>query len=186
MTNSASPKRKRRPLRALSAATRLEIVRLATTTRHTCQELALLYNIKVRTIYNLKNDVKKQKYQRSFVLKREKELRQTRGTSAIVGAISDTIDKKETIWTLKQIQEKVRTQSGLNVSQYYVAKVFKNDFNLSYRKIRRFPFQGNYERCLVLRQLYARKMLQLYSEGYHVLNIDESWIPSEDFRRSCW
>ena len=186
MTNPASPKRKRRPLRALSAATRLEIVRLASTTRHTCQEIALLYDVKVQTVYDLNKHAKKQQHQRSFVNKKEKELRQTRSTLAIIDAIADTIDKKETIWTLKQMQDKVSTQAGLKVSLHNVAKILKNEFDLSHRKIRRVPFQGNSERCLVLRQLYARKMLQLYSEGYHILNIDESWIPSEDFRRSCW
>ena len=29
-------------------------------------------------------------------------------------------------------------------------------------------------------------MLQLYNDGYEIVNIDESWIPSEDFRRGCW
>ena len=180
----ASMKRKRRPLREISAATRLEIVRLATTTRHTCQELALLYNVKVQTIYNLKKDAKKD--QRYFVNKKEKELRRTRATSAIVGAVADSIDRKETIWTLTQMQELVRARTSVPVPLHDVAKILKNEFNLSYRKIRRVPFQGNSDRCLVLRQLYARKMFQLYNDGYHVLNIDESWIPSEDFRRGCW
>ena len=29
-------------------------------------------------------------------------------------------------------------------------------------------------------------MLDIYSKGTHVINIDESWIPQTDFRRSCW
>ena len=29
-------------------------------------------------------------------------------------------------------------------------------------------------------------MLQVYKEGKHVINIDESWIPETDFRRRCW
>jgi hypothetical protein len=29
-------------------------------------------------------------------------------------------------------------------------------------------------------------MLQIYSEGYHVINIDETWVPQTDFRRRCW
>ena len=39
---------------------------------------------------------------------------------------------------------------------------------------------------MVLRHLYARRMLEVYSEGKHVINIDESWIPQTDFRRRCW
>ena len=29
-------------------------------------------------------------------------------------------------------------------------------------------------------------MLQIYSEGTHVVNIDESWVPVTDFRNHCW
>lgn len=29
-------------------------------------------------------------------------------------------------------------------------------------------------------------MLQIYSEGTHVVNIDESWVPTSDFRSHCW
>ena len=171
-------------MRALSAATRLEITRLASTTKYSCQELALLYNVKVQTVYDLKKDAKR--HQKYFVNKKQKELLQERNRSAIISAISDSIEERETIWTLKQIQQKASAHTSTQVSINSVAKIIKNEFKLSYRKIKRVPFQGNSERCLVLRQLYARKMFQLHNEGYHILNIDESWIPSEDFRRGCW
>ena len=29
-------------------------------------------------------------------------------------------------------------------------------------------------------------MLTIYSQGCHVINIDESWLPCSDFRRACW
>ena len=59
-------------------------------------------------------------------------------------------------------------------------------FRLSYRRIKRVSFAGNSERNKVLRSLYAQKMLQVYSAGRHVFNIDESWIPETDFRRRRW
>jgi len=62
----------------------------------------------------------------------------------------------------------------------------KQEFRLSYRRVKRVAHAGNSERCKVLRHLYARKMFQLYSEGAHVVNIDESWIPVSDFRKRCW
>ena len=67
-----------------------------------------------------------------------------------------------------------------------VAKILKTKFRLSYRKVKRVSTQGNSERCLVLRHLYAREMLKIYSEGKHIINIDESWIPHTDFRRQRW
>ena len=62
----------------------------------------------------------------------------------------------------------------------------KKKFKLSYRRIKRVVHAGNSERCKVLRQLYARKMLELFSQGKHIVNIDESWVPVSDFRRRCW
>ena len=64
--------------------------------------------------------------------------------------------------------------------------MLRGDYNLSYRKIKRVPFQGNSERCKVLRSLYAQKMLTLYQSSQRVINVDESWIPEADFRRRRW
>ena len=62
----------------------------------------------------------------------------------------------------------------------------KAEYGLSYRRIKRVPFAGNSEKNRVLRSLYAQKMLQIYSQGRHVVNIDETWVPETDFRRRCW
>ena len=63
-----------------------------------------------------------------------------------------------------------------------VRDVLKQDHKLSYRKIKRVPFQGNSERCKVLRSLYAQKMLPIYETSQRVINIDESWLNEADFR----
>ena len=62
----------------------------------------------------------------------------------------------------------------------------KKQCGLSYRRIKRTAHVGNKEHNLVLRSLYAQKMLQVYSQGKHVINIDETWLPATDFRRRCW
>ena len=69
---------------------------------------------------------------------------------------------------------------------HHVYQVLRNDFNMRYRKLKRVPFQGNSERCLVTRMLYAKKMLSLLDEGKRIINIDETWLPSLDFRNMKW
>ena len=64
--------------------------------------------------------------------------------------------------------------------------VLKKRFALSFRRIKRVQGVGDSERNRVLRSLFAQKMLQLYSQGAHVVNIDETWVPCSDFRRRCW
>ena len=64
--------------------------------------------------------------------------------------------------------------------------ILRKQFSLSYRKIKRVPFQGNSERSKVLRSLYEQKMLEVYKSGQRVVNIDESWIPVADFHHRRW
>ena len=51
----------------------------------------------------------------------------------------------------------------MQVSRRRVITVMKSKFGLAFRRIKRVPQQGNVERNLVLRSLYAQKMLSIYS-----------------------
>lgn len=77
-------------------------------------------------------------------------------------------------------------RTGAKVSLKAVSNILRKKFKFSYRRIKRVAHAGNSEKNKVLRHLYARKMLQIYSEGTHVVNIDESWVSVSDFRRHCW
>jgi len=57
---------------------------------------------------------------------------------------------------------------------------------MSYRRLNRLPVQTNTQRCLVLRSLYAHRMLHFLHEGYRVINVDESWLATNDCRRYKW
>ena len=57
---------------------------------------------------------------------------------------------------------------------------------MRYRVLKKVPFQGNSERCLVMRMRYAKKMLALLKEGARIINIDETWLPHMDFRSKKW
>ena len=45
------------------------------------------------------------------------------------------------------------------------------------------PVQCNQERCLVLRQQYALRMLALLEQGRRIINVDESWLNGTRFLR---
>ena len=57
---------------------------------------------------------------------------------------------------------------------------------MSYRLLKRAAYQGNSQRCLVTRMLYAKKMLSLLEAGKRIINIDETWLPHLDFRNKKW
>lgn len=48
------------------------------------------------------------------------------------------------------------------------------------------PLQANSERCLVLRQQYALKMLSLLTKGKRIINFDESWVSETNYSRRMW
>ena len=51
---------------------------------------------------------------------------------------------------------------------------------------KKIPVQCNSERCLVLRQQYALKMLGLMAKGKRIVNVDESWINEANYPRRLW
>ena len=69
-----------------------------------------------------------------------------------------------------------------------IASTLKNQFKLSFRKVKKVAATGSSEANLVLRSLYAQKMLLMYEQlnRFHVVNVDESWLPESDFRRFNW
>ena len=58
--------------------------------------------------------------------------------------------------------------------------------NLRYNKIVKIPVHGNSERCLVQRQQCALVFLKLVQTKRRIINIDESWVGSADYRRRSW
>ena len=54
--------------------------------------------------------------------------------------------------------------TGLEVTPTQVKVILKAELGLGYRMAKKIPVQCNTERCLVLRQQYALKMLPLLIE----------------------
>jgi hypothetical protein len=57
---------------------------------------------------------------------------------------------------------------------------------MKYKKVKRIPFRGNHERCLVLRQEYSKRYFKYTSLFDYFINVDETFINQTDFRRKKW
>ena len=90
------------------------------------------------------------------------------------------------IWTATQVRTSLLEEANLDLPVAEVRKVLRENLNMRYRVLKKVEYQGNSERCLVTRMLYAKKMLELLGEGKRVINIDETWIPHLDFRGKKW
>ena len=93
---------------------------------------------------------------------RTKELRRVQREAAVISVVRKMIVEKQSIWSIKLIQDLVKNETGCIVPAYMTRSILKKEFDLSYKKIRRIPFTGNLERNKVLRSLYAQKMLKVY------------------------
>ena len=112
-------------------------------------------------------------------------------------AIEDTATKmlevNRPITSAKVVTDAVKKNLSLDVDDNLVREVMRKDMRLGYRQAKTVPIQSNSERCLVLRQQYALRMLPLLESGCfskqparRIINVDESWLNGTRFLRRLW
>ena len=57
---------------------------------------------------------------------------------------------------------------------------------MRFRKVKPIAFQGNRERNLALRCVYAQRFMQVLQEGKRIINVDETWLNQMEFARFKW
>ena len=87
---------------------------------------------------------------------------------------------------LQQVQAKVQEDYGLEVSRPLTRVVLRKEMRLGYRLAKMVAVQCNSERCLVLRQQFAVRMIPLLEAGRRIINVDESWLNQTRFLRRVW
>ena len=85
-----------------------------------------------------------------------------------------------------KIQTEAKRLHNVELSLPKVRESLKTELGLGYRRAKKVPVQCNSERCLVLRQQYALKMLKLLGGEDRCINIDESWLNETNFTRKMW
>ena len=62
----------------------------------------------------------------------------------------------------------------------------KEEFNMSYRKLKQVSIHCNSEKNKILRQQFAIEMIKQTMDNKILLNVDETWLGMSDFRRMKW
>ncbi len=62
----------------------------------------------------------------------------------------------------------------------------KNDMGMRYRRIQVVALHTNSVKNRILRQQFAIQMVNLLNQGKRIINVDESWLNTCDFRRMKW
>ena len=84
------------------------------------------------------------------------------------------------------MQKAVRDISNFDVNHRLVRQVLRNECHLSFVKAKKVQPRANSDRCRVLRQQYAIKMLEVLNQGRRVINVDETWLNESSFIRRTW
>ena len=146
--------------------------------------MAELFDLKVPCVYKL---VKNEKLKKNTAAQlAEKQLAKDKTRLLIKDCVDEHLRSNWHIWTTQQVREAVVQKEGPLVKNSEARLVLRQDYNMRFRVLKKAGYQGNSQRCLVTRFLYAKKMFALLESGARVINIDESWLPHLDFRNKKW
>ena len=68
-----------------------------------------------------------------------------------------------------------------------IRRVSRSDLQYKFKLVKRVAYPANLPRNVILRQMYARKMIEILADpAKKVLCIDQSWLNSMTFARRKW
>ena len=135
-------------------------------------------------VAQLVREAKKQPEKQRELKLREKEA--ARSSQAVESVASKMLECSIPIENAAKVQMEVKRLHHVDLSVPKVGSVLKSELGLGYRVAKKVPIQVNSERCLVLRQQHALKMLELLGGNDRIINIDESWLNESNFTRKIW
>ena len=80
----------------------------------------------------------------------------------------------------------VHQNQQIRVEESLVRTVLRINHSMRYKKIQRSNLLGNLDRSLVLRQHYAKLLIPLLADGRRIICVDETFLPTLDYRKSKW
>lgn len=180
----APPRAKRRRLRDLNVQEQAHIIHAVQHDFQQHKDVAAQYKIHPTLVGRL---IKKNKADPFFLSKHlRKEQEKKAQTEATVHVVSKLLQRGAPIESSKKVQDEILTTFNLEVQGSMIRTTMKKQLHMSFRTVKKIPKQGNTERCLVLRQQYALKLLPLLEAGRRVINVDESWLRDTTFFRKLW
>ena len=133
----------------LSAAEIEAIVDAAKTGQRTQKEIALEFGVSARLVSSLFVSAKKDP---SFVEEtRKRESKKREKLRAVVEKACELLQSKDGCTRAADIKDQVNASTDFTVSQEYVRQVLRCDIGAKYARIKKIPFLGNSDRCLLLR-----------------------------------
>ena len=96
------------------------------------------------------------------------------------------LDQDLHISTVGFVKNQIKEDAGIDVKDWVIRDVMRNELDLRYKKINTISFQGNSDKNKVLRQQFAKTLLEIDFNKFTLINLDESWVGTADFRKYKW
>ncbi len=91
----------------------------------------------------------------------------------MVDKVRAYVERGQHVWTAQQVRLHLQETLQREVAIGHVRRIMRNDLGMRYRVLKKVAYQGNSERCLVTRMLYAKKMFEPLWAGKKIINIGE-------------
>lgn len=163
----------------------LEEIRHSVLVKHlTYEQAAALHMVKPTLVQSLMTRMKKDP---EFISKKVQKMEDKQQAKEKVETyVNSQLECRQPIDSALQVTEVVNDMHGTNLKAYMTRNILKYHLGLKYKQLQYGAPEANTQRCLVLRQQAAIKLLLLMSEGKRIYNVDESWIDQLNFTRGHW
>jgi len=150
----------------------------------THKEAADFHRVKPLLVSRIMSSMKKDP---EFISKREDKMKGKQEVRERVETyVNNKLNQRSPIESAREVTEALNGPRGGELKTHQVTHILRHDLGLRYKPLKYGAPEANTERCLVLRQQFAIRFLQLLKDGKRVYNIDESWVDRMNFTRGHW
>lgn len=96
------------------------------------------------------------------------------------------VDQDLHISSVRMVREHLKESLDMDVKDWVVKDIMRKELDLRYKQIKEISWQGNSDKNKILRQIFSENLLEVDFDRKTVLNVDETWLGTTDFRRFKW
>ena len=133
-------------------------------------DVAKEYRVSMSTISQLMKKAHKDRY---FVrdLANKKQERE-RARERVAGAVQDMLDQDLHLSSVQSIREHLKEVKDIDVKDWILKDIMKNELELRYQRIKQLSWQGNSDKNKILRAAYSFRLLNVDLNQKVLLNVD--------------
>ena len=104
----------------------------------------------------------------------------------MISLISGEIASKRGRITIKYLKGRISDTLDVSLSSYKIKKILTTELKLAWKKVKKHQPYVNSPNNLILRRMYAAKIIDCLREKKIVINFDETQISSSCERTYSW